>query len=396
MIDNHSLSKRVLIVTNFAGFLPFLWDDIDILRQNGFIVDVATNCKLIDGSDAIETIIMKEKGICFHHVPFDGKNPFSKNNFKSYKILKKIMTNGDYCLVHCHTPIPGMLCRIIGKPLRKKGCKIIYTTHGFAFTKNSSKKTRFLYRSIENFLSNKCDAIITINKEDFNSAKKMRCKSVFYIHGVGLDVKKFHISIDKDFFKIKKNIPLGKKIILCVGEISKRKNHQVVIKAISMLPDKDDYCLVICGHSITNSSLKDELTTLSNNLGVTTLFLGHIKEIPEINHVADLVILPSVREGLGMAGLEGMASGNCVIGSDVQGIKDYVIEGENGFLFSCYDSLQLSKKISHYFSLDDVTIGKMKQRAIEVAKQYDISVSHIERLDIYNKVLFHLQKNNYE
>ena len=78
--------------------------------------------------------------IDFLQIDFDTKNPLSRYNFFAYNLLKKVV-NEEYDLIHCHTPIVGILTRIAAKKYRKTGTTVIYTTHGFTFTDKSSKKT---------------------------------------------------------------------------------------------------------------------------------------------------------------------------------------------------------------------------------------------------------------
>ena len=93
-------------------------------------------------------------------------------------------------------------------------------------------------------------------------------------------------------------------MLLSVGEMIERKNHQVIIKALGKLK-RDDIYYVICG----KGPLKEELERLSKSLGVHTVFLGFRRDIPELCNTADISAFPSRIEGLGLAGIEAMAAG---------------------------------------------------------------------------------------
>lgn len=185
--------KRALIVVNLAGFLNFLWHDIETLQYMGYKVSVAMNGKLMDGSYAVEIPILKEKGIDYFQIDFDTKSPLAKENVKAYKQLSVVLKNNKYDLVHCHTPIAGVVTRIAANKYRKQGTKVLYTTHGFTFTDRSSKKSWIIYYSVEKIMSRLCDGIITINHEDFENAKTMHCKNVYIIPSVGLDNARWNI-----------------------------------------------------------------------------------------------------------------------------------------------------------------------------------------------------------
>ena len=138
----------------------------------GYTVSVAMNARMPDGSDAVEVEKLKKMKIDFFQIDFDTKNPLSRDNVIAYKQLKKVV-NEEYDLIHCHTPIVGILTRMAAKKYRKTGTTVIYTTHGFTFTDKSSKKNWIVYFNAEKLMSRFCDAIITINHEDYNNAKRM-------------------------------------------------------------------------------------------------------------------------------------------------------------------------------------------------------------------------------
>lgn len=89
---------------------------------------------------------------------------------------------------------------------------------------------------------------------------------------------------------------------------------------------------------MSNLGTYDFLKKYAVEKNVRVIFLGFRKDIPEINRCADIAVLPSLREGLGLAGIEALASGVPVVGSDVQGIKDYVVDGETGYLCAPTDN----------------------------------------------------------
>ena len=230
------MQKEALIAANFIGFFHFLWDDIDMLNQMGYkIYAIGDNEKKEDYT----LKIMAEKNVTFIDAKIDAKSPFTKNNIVYYSKVKDLLKEHHFDVIHCHTPIVGLLVRCAARKYRKQGTVVIYTTHGLAFTHLSSKKEYFIYHTIEAFASRFCDAIITINKEDYESAKKLYCKNVFHINGVGVDTEKFKSAdIDRDAYRKKINIPKDKLMILAIGELSYRKNHIVIVKALAKLAEE--------------------------------------------------------------------------------------------------------------------------------------------------------------
>lgn len=379
--------KSALIVVNLAGFLTFLWNDIMILQQMDYDVSVAMNARMADGTQAVEVPKLDELGVKHYQIDFDTKSPLSKANLLAYKQLKRVLKN-NYNLIHCHTPIVGILTRAAANKYRKLGAKVIYTTHGFTFTDRSSKKEWFVYHTIEAFMSRFCDAIITINHEDFYNAQKMHCKNVFIIPSVGLDVERFeNVQINRDEYRKSFGINPQETMILAVGELSVRKNQQIIIKAIALLPDKEKYVFVICGRAVVNSTIEQDLQQLAKKLEVRVCLAGHRLDIPQVNACADIAVIPSLREGFGMAGVEALASGIPVIGSNVQGIREYVIPGETGYLCDPCNENEFARAIIKLGKKTEEQKKKMSKICKKKAQEFDSKNAKQVMQDIYIKIL---------
>ncbi|SEI98900.1 glycosyltransferase EpsD [Kandleria vitulina] len=281
----------------------------------------------------------------YYNIDFE-RNPIKPNNIRAYKELKKIINEEQYDIIHCHTPVGAMLTRLAAKKARKKGTKVIYTAHGFHFYKGAPLINWLVYYPVEKWLSRYTDVLITINQEDYKRAKKFKAGKVYYVPGVGIDLEKFNVGkIDK----VKKREEIGVKsdafMLLSVGELIPRKNHEVVIRALSLLKKQNklgsmEY--VICGRGI----LEKELKKLVSELELTehVHFLGYRSDIYEICNSADLFVFMSHQEGLPVALMEAMACGLPVICSNIRGNTDLIEDGVTG-LISCNNSEKLANNI---------------------------------------------------
>lgn len=373
--------KKALVVANLAGFAFFLTNDFEILKSNGYeIVFMADGTK----TDWTETRKKLETlNISFVNVIINSKKPFCKDNYKAYKFIKKFINNERFDLIHCHTPISGMLVRLASKKARKKGAKVIYTTHGLSYHSDSSFKTKFIYSRFESFLSKYSDAIITINHEDYCEVKKMKCKNVFLLPGVGLKCDKFfNLSVDIDNYKKSLDIPLDHFLIVSVGEISTRKNHIAIIKGIELLEEKSKITYVVCGGGIDNS-YKQSIIDYAKKVNVNLRMVGFRKDAAKIMYCSDIGAIPSIREGLGMSGLESLALGKPIIGSNVQGIKDYLIDGVTGYSFKPFDYNKIAECIQKFIYMSKEEYVIMSKNCIELSKKFDIDNSRRVLTSIY-------------
>ncbi|MGU8138828.1 glycosyltransferase [Clostridium perfringens] len=379
------MKKKVLVVTALAGFFrSFLTNDIKILQNMGYEVHCAANV-LHPGSEGMNEYF-KQNNIIFHQIDFSSNKPFSKQTFLAYKQLKNLINNDYFDVVHCHTPIVSVLGRWCCRKLRKEGMRVIYTTHGFYFHQGSSRKSWIIFHSIEKFMSRFCDAIITINCEDYENAKKMHCKNVFHINGVGVDTDRFaNVNINREEYRKSIGIANNEIVVLSIGELSERKNQKVVIEAIGNL-NNSNIVLVHCGNAMNSEATTKQLIDLAKRKNVKLILLGLRKDIPEICKCADIGTISSTREGLGLAGIEMLASGLPLVGSKVHGILDYVVNEVNGFLANPYDSNEFTEGIRKL--LDKNTHEKLSATCYESVLKFDIKNSYAQMEEIYKYLLY--------
>ncbi len=376
--------KKALIVTALARFTKsFLTNDIITLQNMGYEVHCASNIHHAGAEcmpDYFETM-----NVVFHQIDFSSSKPLSLDTLKSYREIKNLLSNEYFDVIHCHTPIAGAITRYASRKQRKKGSIVIYTTHGFYFHKFSSKKTWLVFHTIEDLMSRYCDSIITINKEDYENAKKMHCQKVFYIPGVGVDTKRFRdVVVNRDNYRKSVGVNEDQILILAVGELSHRKNHQIIVKALAKarIPNA---VFMICGNAMTTANTKIELEQLAKKMSVDLRLMGLRDDIPQICKCADIGVMPSTREGLGLSGIEMLAAGLPVVASNVHGILDYIVDGEDGYLCNPYDEDAFAKSIKKL--LDSNVRKAMSVKCVKMSEAFDVVYSRKAMQNIYLELL---------
>lgn len=356
--------KKVLFVATVTKHInsfhiPYLkW-----FKEEGYEVHVASN-----GNEPIE--------YCDKHynLPFE-RFPLRKNNIKTYRELKKIINENKYEIIHCHTPVGGVLTRLAAKKARKKGTRVIYTAHGFHFYKEAPLLNWLIYYPIEKWLSRYTDCLITINKEDYELAKKKfrKCKQIELVHGVGLDTTKFDIKISnqalatlKDEISIKKdNI-----VLTYIAELNKNKNQQLLIKTIEQIVKEGDtrYILLLVGDGKLKERYQKYVKKhkLENNIKI----LGKRNDIAKILKITDIYVASSLREGLPVNILEAMYMGLPIVATDNRGHRELIKNEENGYVIS-NDRDELKDKIIRIYEnkkqfkkneIDTYKIEKVKEK----------------------------------
>ena len=381
--------KKVLIVASVVSFIEwFNKENVEFLKNDmGCDVHIACNFDYMNDTDVERTKKYIERlealGIVMHNIAF-ARSPFSKDNVNAYKLLKAVIESERFDLIHCHTPTVSMMTRLAAKGVRKNGTVVMYTCHGFHFHNASSKKNWLVYYPVERFLSRYCDYIVTINKEDFNRAKTFSCKNVRYIPSVGVDINKIkNTSVDKKQKKAEIGIPEDKLLVLSVGEMIDRKNHEVIVRALGKLNDPNIY-YVIAG----KGPLKEHLEALSEELQIAdrVKFLGFRTDVHELYYAADISAFPSKIEGLGLAGIEAMAAGVPLISSNVHGILDYVIDGKTGYAVPPCDVDGFAEAIKKL--ADDPALREsMREDCLAAVAPFEINNALNVMWDIYREVL---------
>ncbi|QUO31262.1 sugar transferase [Faecalicatena sp. Marseille-Q4148] len=382
---------RALMLASVASMIDqFNMENIRILLRLGYEVDVIANFEKpgnISRKKSIELKkILQNSGIGVYNVEIPRSISCIKDILISYKKIQNICFEKKYDMIHCHSPIGGVLARLAAKKIRGDGCKVIYTAHGFHFYEGGSKKSWMVFYPIEKICSHFTDVLITINEEDYKIAeRKFKAGKVVKIPGVGINTEKFKKFMGvNEIIEKRKEIGVSKDaiMILSVGELNTNKNHQLIIRAIAGLDNKKiHYVIVGVG------SKRGELEKLAEELEVNNRvhFLGYRKDIVELNNCADLFAFPSIREGLGMASLEALSCEVPVVGMNTRGIKEYVIEGVTGYLFEndvndCKRAIVLAIKMLKNKDL----VGK---KCREISLKYSIDKTNGIMLEVYRKII---------
>lgn len=154
--------NKILFLSNTANFSKFNRPFMQWFKEQGWQVDYcsAGEEKVLDCDNQFSINI--------------ARSPFNLKNLQGLKQLKDILANGNYQILHCHTPMGGVLGRLAALKLWKQGkLKVIYTAHGFHFYKGAPLVNWLLYYPMEKFLAHWTDVIITINEEDYERAKNL-------------------------------------------------------------------------------------------------------------------------------------------------------------------------------------------------------------------------------
>jgi glycosyltransferase involved in cell wall biosynthesis len=178
----------------------------------------------------------------------------------------------------------------------------------------------------------------------------------------------------EDIYQTRAQLGISKeaKVLVNVGILNRRKNVEVLLRCLQKIPMQDLF-LIVVGEASLNSDFqyKTHLKELTKALGLDkkVIFTGWLKkeELWRVLSAADLLIMPSMREGMPNALLEALAVDLPCIGGNIPGISD-ILQYEE-LMFDPLDEKAIAEKIQRTFS-DSRFFNKIKELCKERKKVF--------------------------
>lgn len=374
------VEKKALFVATVGGFVAqFEMNNVALLQKMGYEVHSAANFR--EPVYSVKEQELKESGVILHQVDVE-KSPYMwKQNRKALSQLCSLIREEKISLIHCHTPVGGLLGRMAAALCREEKPKVIYTAHGFHFYRGAPLVNWLFYYNVERILAHHTDILITINEEDYKRAGRFHLRrggGVYKIPGEGLRRERFQPVGEAEKKRLRRRLGLEEDefFFLSVGELSGNKNHR---KIIELMPDilerlKDRKILYgICGDGF----YREALAGLVEKMGLqdSVRLYGYQPDIRSYLACADCLVFPSVREGLGMAALEALSMGIPVIASDNRGTREYMRDGSNGYVCDVKDSASFAGAIERVCRMRPEELALMRAAGCRTAERFDIAAA---------------------
>ena len=158
--------KVLLTATVQSHICQFHKPLVEVLHKHGCEVHVAARDNLAEKNGLKLDFVEK-----VYDIPF-ARSPKSKDNIQAYKELKNIINKEKYDVIHCNTPMGGIVTRLAAKQARKQGTKVYYNCLLYTsvdsqevFTQLCSKKE--MYRELKKYVKRDQLYSAKSTKEDF-------------------------------------------------------------------------------------------------------------------------------------------------------------------------------------------------------------------------------------
>lgn len=311
--------------SRFGGGVRVILSLIKMAQQHGWEADVLS-------TDPVVKQEFESKGIRVVSLPVIWRNHHPVRDIIGLFRLSCFLSSSDYSIVHTHTSKGGFVGRLAAK--LAKIPIIIHTAHGFAFHEFSNPIALIVYSRLEQLATRWCHRIITVSNFHRNWALRLGIappdKIVAIPNGIATD----YLTVTVHRSEMRRILGLSSKdvVILAMGRLFPQKGLEYLIQAMPYIlagANRSTY-LLLAGEG----PMLDKLHKLAKVCGVSqnVFFLGFRKDIADLINTADIVVLPSLWEGLSIALLEAMALGKPIVATSISSNREVIKDGENGLL----------------------------------------------------------------
>jgi glycosyltransferase involved in cell wall biosynthesis len=380
---------KVAHVTSVAVSLRYLLlKQIQSIQAEGYeVVGIST-----PGADAS---IMEAEGVAHIPVPI-SRNISPIQDLKSLWQLYRVMRREKFTIVHTHTPKPGLLAqlaaRLAGVPV------VINTLHGFYFHEHMRPMERRFYIVLEKLAAFCSDIILSQNREDMQTAvKEGICKSERIRHlGNGIDLAEFDPArftagmLQEQRAEI--GIPDGVKVVGFVGRLAaRRKGFLDFLAAAQQIVERypNVRFLVVGDSDKGKPDSVDPAVAKDYGLDGHCIFLGMQpnNRLPLLYSLMDVLVLPSLFEGIPRVIMESAAMGVPAVASNVKGNREAVVDGRSGLLVPLRDVPALAGAILSLLN-DPAKARQMGQEGRAVARErFDEQLVFAEVAEVYQRLM---------
>ncbi len=351
------------------------------LRSHGVAVVVLEILKGLDKTN-FETAVLAPLGGKLEdefRANCDQLHVLGTNNLAAiFRKTLNIVMNGKFDILHSHSYQLGFISQVLGAVFN-----IPVVLHEHSEVKYRSRLLNFFARTISKGRGTIFVPVSKMVEKRLRKLYRLDKESCNVIYN-GIDTSYF-----KDLAEIngaKKHLGIEPKtfVIGSTGRLATEKGYHILLQALAMLPEGLDYRCFICGTGPDEEKLK----SISKDLHIEdrVSLLGYVDDLKEIFSACDLYVKPSLSETQSLALIEGMSLGLPVIGTDIECIREYIIDGENGVIVPVGDARAMSEAIVELISNVNKRLAMAEKGRNTAVEMFDKNVFNNNIRDLYEKV----------
>lgn len=305
----------------------------------------------------------------------------ARYDIRSIFDIKRLLKKYDVAILHCHgykSDVLGFFAAVFTK------VKLVTTLHGWWVGKEF--KSRF-HNLLDLFIVRYFDRVVTVSQplaEKLSRDKALKVKTIVIPNCV--DSKKFETAKDSITIRKNFNITPDAKIIGAVSRLTEEKGHSYLLDAFAkMVTDFKDIVLLIVGEG----PLKDSLIERTRELGIEdkVVFAGFRDDVADLVAMMDILVMPSISEGLPMAILEAMAAKKPIVASAVGGIPSVIKDRETGILIKPKDSDSICEALTCLLKDEKLALGIAANARKLLENEFTVDVMIMKYENLYRGLL---------
>jgi glycosyltransferase involved in cell wall biosynthesis len=286
-------------------------------------------------------------------------------DWRSWIKLIRFFKKEQFDIIYTHLFFANLTARV--SAILTRTPVIISTEH------NIYQDKKYFYVLADKLLSHFTDKIIAVSQSVKNFIIKQESINPGKIEVIYNSVDLSAVNIDRRLKKDSLGLPQDSMVITAVGRIVKQKGFIYLIKAAKIILKQFLRSrFLIVGPVQEKDTYAELLAEIGTEYKDKIILLGPRKDIKEILAVSDIFVMPSLWEGFGISALEAMAAGLPVVASNIDGLKEFIKNNENGILVSKGDTEALMKAISGLAANSDLRI-RLASNARRTAQQFSIN-----------------------
>lgn len=246
--------------------------------------------------------------------------------------LVDFLRKNPWTLVHTHTSKAGFVGRFASR-LAGVPC-IMHTVHGFAFHEESSRSAMLAYSNLERVAALACDRIITVSHYHKEWAQELGISSSNKVIAIpnGISWEQVKPLKTREDNRIALGLGQDEICVLSAGRLAPQKGLEYLIQAAPIIVAKSSAPIrfVLAGDGELRNHLMDMIRQY--RMEEYFQFLGFRQDVGDLLSAADIVVLPSLREGLSIALLEAMAASKPIVATTIGSNMEVIEHEQDGLL----------------------------------------------------------------
>jgi glycosyltransferase involved in cell wall biosynthesis len=369
---------------HIKGSAPFGGDCVLMLelgraaREQGFDVDVLA-------TDPHFREMIRDEGLGLVDLDVIRREIRPIWDIRGLQRLTDFLSGSSYTLVHTHTTKPGIVGTLAARRARIPA--IMHTVHLFPFHEETGRLTTAAYVRAERLAARWCDRIVTVSEYQRDWALRAGIGRPEQIIAIPNGVPADRARPTRLPAAVRAELGIGKAfMILSTGRLAEQKGLEYLIRAAALVRDDLPAARIVLAG---DGPLRKQLSKLVSDLGLvgTVSLVGHRSDIGDLLAAADLVVLPSLWEGLSISLLEAMAAGKPVVTTTIGSNREVTKEGETAVLVPPKDPERLAAAIRS-LAANPGRLGELGRKGQEAQlERYTLQRMLDAYLDEYDRLL---------